>query len=211
MSERRDALIDRALGYFLERGVAGLSLRPLAAEIGTSARLLVYHFGSKDGLVTAVMSEVQARMQRSFTELAAGPRRRQPAGAMQAFWAWMILPANLRYLRLLVEVQVLAIQHPSRYAHYLEGTSSAWLELIERSLPPSKARRALATLCTAVIDGLLLEYLSTGDRRRTTEALRAFAVLLAEGGTGDQARHRNKAGRSGKSASGKSAVRGGDR
>ena len=178
MSERRDELIEKALDYFLDHGVAGLSLRPLAAEIGTSARLLVYHFRSKDGLIQAVMDEVRARVQTSF---AATSERsgKGSAHVMHSFWSWVIRPANARLLKLLFEVQVLALQNPRVYARYLEGTSSSWLALIEASLPPVKERRAAATLCAAVIDGLLLEYLATGDRRRTTEALKLFGRAMA--------------------------------
>ena len=98
---------------------------------------------------------------------------------MHVFWAWTIHPANVKYVRLLFEVQVLAMQNPAKYARYLEGTSSSWLEIIEASLPPSKENRVVATLCAAVIDGLLLEYLSTGDGRRTTKALDFFNRLMA--------------------------------
>jgi len=178
MSDRRRELIDKALGYFLKHGVAGLSLRPLAGQIGSSARLLVYHFGSKDGLIAAVMGEVQARTQKSFAAAAARSIKGRRHDAMRTFWAWIAHPANLPYMRLLFEVQVLALQNPGVYARYLEGTSSSWLELIERSLPRSKANRSVATLCAAVIDGLLLEYLSTGDRRRTTGALELFSTML---------------------------------
>jgi AcrR family transcriptional regulator len=180
MSERREELIEKALAYFLEHGLAGLSLRPLAAQIGSSARLLVYHFGSKDGLIAAVMDEVRARSQTSFAAsvAASGPGARH--GVMKRFWAWIIHPANLPTMRLLFEVQALALQNPAVYARYLEGTSSSWLELIESSLPPSKSNRAKATLCAAVIDGLLLEYLSTGDRRRTTGALDLFSELIQD-------------------------------
>ena len=97
---------------------------------------------------------------------------------MRSFWAWITHPANVPAMRLLFEVQVLALQNPRVYARYLEGTSSTWLKLIERSLPPSRAKRSVATLCGAVMDGLLLEYLSTGDRRRTTGALELFGTLL---------------------------------
>jgi AcrR family transcriptional regulator len=180
MQERREELIEKSLDYMLEHGVAGLTLRPLAGKIGTSARLLVYHFGSKDGLITAVMEEVRARMQRSFAEVLAGPRIKRGKGQMHAFWAWTIHPSNLECIRLLFEVQVLAMQDPARYARYLEGTSSSWLEVIEASLPPSKDNRAIATLCAAVIDGLVLEYMSTGDGRRTTKALDFFTRLMAE-------------------------------
>ena len=180
MRDRREELIEKSLDYMLEHGVAGLTLRPLAGKIGTSARLLVYHFGSKDGLITAVMDEVRARIQKSFADVLAGPGKRRGKGEMHAFWAWTIHPANLKSMRLLFEVQVLAMQDPAKYARYLEGTSSSWLEVIEASLPPSKDNRAIATLCAAVIDGLLLEYMSTGDARRTTRALDFFTRLLAE-------------------------------
>jgi len=180
MSERREELIDKALHYFLKNGLAGLSLRPLARKIGTSARLLVYHFGSKDGLIAAVMDEVQARTQTSFAASAAHAATKSRKGVMRAFWSWITHPANVPTMRLLFEVQALALQNPAVYARYLKGTSSSWLELIESSLPPSKANRATATLCAAVIDGLLLEYLSTGDRRRTTSALDQFLALMRD-------------------------------
>ena len=178
MSERREELVEKALHYFLKHGLAGLSLRPLAGRIGTSARLLVYHFGSKDGLIAAVMDEVQARTQKSFAASAAKGAMKTRRGVMRAFWDWITHPANLPTMRLLFEVQVLAIQNPGAYARYLKGTSSSWLTLIESTLPPSKSNRAVATLCAAVIDGLLLEYLSTGDLRRTTKALDHFSTLM---------------------------------
>ena len=180
MSERRQELIGKALDYMVARGVAGLTLRPLAGAIGTSARLLVYHFGSKDGLITAVMDEVRARAQGSFAEAVARPGKGAAKGAMRTFWAWTIHPENVGYMRLLFEVQVLAIRDPATYGPYLRGTSGSWLELIEASLPPSRRNRAVATLCSAVIDGLLLEYLSSGDGRRTTRALEHFDRLMTD-------------------------------
>jgi AcrR family transcriptional regulator len=176
--ERKDQLRDKALDYCLAHGIAELSLRPLALQIGTSARLLIYHFGSRDGLIVAVMDEAQRRMQHSFGELmrAAGNRT-----ALRTFWDWTTDAGNTPYLRLLFEVQMLALQNPAAYAHYLQGTSSSWLALIEAALPPSSDRRARATLCAAVIDGLLLEFLSTGDLRRTSAALDIFDSLLRAG------------------------------
>src|SRR4029453_15355065 len=94
MSERREELVDKALDYFLKHGLAGLSLRPLAGKIGTSARLLVYHFGSKDGLIAAVMDEVQARTQRSFAASAARAAK-SPKGVMRAFWEGITEPGTL--------------------------------------------------------------------------------------------------------------------
>jgi AcrR family transcriptional regulator len=179
MHERRQELIEQALKCFLEHGVAGLSLRPMAARVGTSARLLIYHFGSKEGLITAVMDEARARMQESFAQLLAD-RGGAAEGLMLSFWAWVTHPNNIKCIRLLLEVQILALQDPVRYARYLKGTSSSWLKLIEASLPASGENRALATLCVAVIDGLLLEYLSTGDSQRTKQALDLFNRVIVD-------------------------------
>src|SRR5258706_6389359 len=116
------------------------------------------------------MEEVRPRTQRSFAASAAHPADRARKDFMRTFWTWITHPANVRHMRLLFEVQVLALQNPAVYARYLESASSSWLNLIEGALPPSKENRAIATLCAAVVDGLLLEFLSTGDRRRTTKA-----------------------------------------
>jgi hypothetical protein len=99
---------------------------------------------------------------------------------MHAFWLWITHPTNIRHMQLLFEVQVLALQHPAGYAHSREGTSSSWLELIEGALPPSKNNRVIATLCAAVMDGLFIEYLNTGDRRRTTQALDLFTQMMQD-------------------------------
>jgi AcrR family transcriptional regulator len=58
---RQDELREAATDYVLEHGLIGLSLRPLAAAVGTSDRMLVYHFGSKDGLLVAVLESVTDR------------------------------------------------------------------------------------------------------------------------------------------------------
>src|ERR1700722_2389557 len=172
---RKNELCGRALDYCLAHGISELSLRPLALQIGTSARLLIYHFGSRDGLIGAVMDEAHRRVQKSFGELMRGAGKQ---GVLRKFWDWTTDPRNSPYLRLMFEVQMLALQNPATYTRYLVGTSSSWLALIETVLPPSPHRRARATLCAAVIDGLLLEFLSTGDLRRTSSALDIFDSML---------------------------------
>jgi AcrR family transcriptional regulator len=172
---RKDELRDKALDYFLEHGLAELSLRPLADEIGTSSRLLIYHFESKEKLITSVMEEARARTQRSFAELI---EQSNNDADLRVFWEWVTDAKNVGYARLLFEVQVLALRKPDTYARYLEDASVSWLDVIESRIPKSPQSRAIATLCSAVIDGLLLDYMSTGDLGRTTDALSLFEALL---------------------------------
>ena len=172
-----EILVEKCLLYFLKHGIANLSLRPLAAEIGTSARMLVHHFGSKQHLIATVMGRVRDRLQQILNDLCTGTKPGTPA-VMLEFWKQITTNENRPYLRLLLEVQVLAIANPRPYRAYLAATSSTWLDVIEDALGPGRNRRTTATLCTAVIDGLLLELFSTGDLRRTSRALRVFTASI---------------------------------
>lgn len=176
--DRKDELRDQALEYLMDHGLADLSLRPLGEAIGSSARLLIYHFGSKEGLIATVMAELHARNQQSFTELM---HKTQGKGGLEAFWNWVVSPKNRRAVRLLFEVQALAMQKPDTYGQYLEDSSAGWIDLIAQALPPGPDNRALATLCAAVIDGLVLEYFATHDLARTTRALKLFLAMLQAG------------------------------
>ena len=55
MSTRRDELAEAATDYAVEHGLIGLSLRPLAGALGTSDRMLLYHFRDKDDLVATIL------------------------------------------------------------------------------------------------------------------------------------------------------------
>ena len=65
----KELLLERTIGYLAEHGVIDVSLRALAAAIGTSHRMLIYHFGSKDGLFVAVVRAVEARQRAAFSDL----------------------------------------------------------------------------------------------------------------------------------------------
>jgi AcrR family transcriptional regulator len=175
MQTRKAELLSAAAEYLAENGVADLSLRPMAAAIGTSARLLIFHFGSKERLVQEAMAEVQHRLQTSFVSMIdAGPRRVAP---LKRFWHWATRPENLPYVRLLYEVQIIAIQNPEAYGVYLRQSSMDWLGLAVQAMSASARTTTMATLCIAVFDGLFLELLSTGDHARLTRALDRFIAM----------------------------------
>ena len=172
--DTRTDLLQKCFRYFLRHGVAHLSLRPLAAAVGTSARMLLHYFGSKEALIAEVMEQVHLRLQATFLELLDEPRKNAGHHFLLDFWGALAADANRPSLRLLFEVQVLAVQNPKRYQRYLSGTSGSWRKLIERALPGRASKAATSTLYNAVVDGLLLELLATGDVRRTSQALRLF-------------------------------------
>jgi AcrR family transcriptional regulator len=179
MQTRKEILTDELVGYLLEHGLSDLSLRPLADALGTSARLLIYHFESKEGLLAEVLESMQTRLRMSFgsmVERRAG-RSERP---LKLFWDWAITDENYPYFKLLYELQILAVQNPAVYGQYLQRNASNWSELIATALPDAERTPAMVTLLGAVFDGLFLELMSTGDRKRTTQAVLQFIQLVDE-------------------------------
>lgn len=178
MAERKVHLRAAVLDYLLKHGVASASLRPMAAALGTSARILMFHFKSKEALLQEAMEELQSQLRTSFAAMVdPGPRRVSP---LKRFWLWAARPQNTSRLRLLYEVQIIAIQNPAKYGRYLAESSANWLAISLEAMSEPLRKGPMARLCIAVFDGLMLEYLSTGNLRATTQALDHFIALLQQ-------------------------------
>jgi len=160
---RRADVLARAADYVLERGLAGLSLRPLAKALGTSPRMLLYDFVSKEQLIHEVLAEIRRREETLLTA---------DVQTLADVWRWISAPEREPFLRLFFEIYVGAL-----------GSGEAvplvrdWLDFLQTKWrPPVDA--ATATLMVAVVRGLLLDRLATGDRKRTDAAIRRFADLV---------------------------------
>src|SRR5947209_9332797 len=102
-SPRRDELLELAYGYALEHGVADLSLRPLAAAVGSSPRVLLFLFGSKAALVQALLTRARADELELLKELQSRTDGGDLAGAAAELWQWLAAEEHGALLRLWVE------------------------------------------------------------------------------------------------------------
>jgi len=92
VKEIRQDLLDRATDHVLAEGLIGLSLRPLAAAIGTSDRMLIYHFGTRDALVSAIVVNSGHRSQEAIDAL---PGARSIRSGVNKLWeAYRTEPLN---------------------------------------------------------------------------------------------------------------------
>ena len=175
MSSRKRQLREDALAYLLEHGLAEFSLRPMAAELGTSARILLFHFKSKEHLLEEVMDELNGHLQASFQKLSEPDKMGTPP--LKRFWLWASKPTNLPYLKLLYEAQITASHGTEAQLRHVQQASAHWQAIALRSLSASLGNETMATLCIAIFDGLLIELINTGDRARLTRALDAFIAI----------------------------------
>ncbi len=160
--------------------MADLSLRPLAAAVRSSPRVLLYLFGSKDGLVRALL--VRARSDE--LDLLTGMRQRSDDGhaagledAGGEVWAWLAAEDHRALLTLWVEAYARSLINPDGpWADFARTTVHDWLAVLADAQSPAErnTRYGLAqrTLVLAVLRGALLDLLATGDLDRTTSAVR---------------------------------------
>jgi len=180
MSSRKTELLDAALKYLLEHGVANASLRPMAAELGTSPRILMFHFRSKEGLFQDVFEELHCRLRASLRATVSIDSDSFHVPPLRLFWQWATSKENLPYFCLLYEAQIVALQNPQEYGRYLRKASGDWQAAAFDLMSPSLKSKAMASLCIAVFDGLMIELISGGDMQHLSEALDLF-ISMATG------------------------------
>jgi AcrR family transcriptional regulator len=205
-TDAREQLLARVVEHLADHGVAGLSLRELAGDLGTSHRMLVYHFGSKAGLLAEVVRHVEAAQRAPFEALAAAVAAgadgadgadqvegadqadqvvEQVAERMWAMWAHWLEPSMQRQERLFFEMVGMALQGDPTMQPLLDDLVTPWLEPIATLRMRQGVGRdealAEARLALAVTRGLLLDVLATGDREAATRAFVHFGRLLGVG------------------------------
>jgi AcrR family transcriptional regulator len=176
---KRDALLDEATEVLARTGVVDTSLRSLATEMGTSARMLIYYFGSKENLILSVLRRqvvVETVLLHTVEEF------RQ--------WClddWQVVTRGHKRasVRIMEQVFGAACGQDSPYADYTAATlahlvrnSQARMEAI--GMPPDVAH-ARSRLALAAIQGLVIEYFTTHDPGAVDETYRQLIddVLLA--------------------------------
>jgi len=184
-SARKRELLEAAYGYVLANGLAGMSLRPLAKEIGSSPRVLLFLFGSKDELIRALLARAREEELRYLAVLRDG---RDLAATARETWAWLAAPAHRALLVLWVEGYARSLTgDPGPWAAFGRDTVRDWLDLLASRQPrrdAAGAERDAAgaeeerTLLLAVLRGALLDLLATGDTDRVTRAVQRHLRAL---------------------------------
>jgi AcrR family transcriptional regulator len=189
--ERKASVLKAMADFLLGSGLSDASLRPAASALGTSPRMLLYHFRSKEQLVVAALQEVRRRetdmLMRAIRKLS----HASEAEVLRAIWRWYAAPRRAPYLRLFFEAWGLSLQHPYLYEGFLENVRKDLLVVAEEALVqrgyPRRDARAVGTFMIAAFRGLLMDLVTNKDRDRLDDALEIFVlvtrVMAAKGPT----------------------------
>jgi AcrR family transcriptional regulator len=174
-SQPRDRLLAAAVQEAMRGGIADLSLRELAAAIGTSHRMLLYHFGSREGLLVAVARAVEEAERARFLSWGMTPED------ARRIWQRLSDPALWPAERLFFELYVQALLGRLGDEQFLDSAVQGWIAPVAAAMVEAGASEASAhidaRLGMAVVRGLLLDLLATGNRDAVTEAFERFVRL----------------------------------
>ncbi len=186
-TERRRELLDALFDEFAANGIGNRSLRDVAAAVGTSHRMLLHHFGSREDLLIAIVEEAERRQMALVPGLP-----EDPADGFSAMWADLRRPELRQLERLFFECYSRAAQGEKPFTRMVPGAVDGWLREVEAAAAGVPYDGAMARLGLAVTRGLLLDLVATDDDAGVDGAAAEFARLLrghgptSVGGVDDQ-------------------------
>lgn len=186
MADPKTDLLNRIVDDVARNGVGDRSLRELATSVGSSHRMLIYHFGSREGLVAAIVADVETR-QRAL--MATTDVTNDPSDVVRAVWQRVSDPQMRPFVQLFFEAAAYSSRQKDE-ARTRSSTSTSVLgehgELTESWIDEVTAMAARTAsspsqldvrLGIAVVRGLLVDVISGGDIAGATESLERFLTL----------------------------------
>jgi AcrR family transcriptional regulator len=169
--EIKQRLLEACTDYALEHGLPD-RLGPLATATGTSSRMLIYHFDTRDDLLREILRRARQRQVKAFTEFIRLRPDEPYLVTLARAWSAISGPQGEAYLRMFSRLHDSAGE--PLWPGFRRAATTDWLAPLEEGMR-SLGRPELATVVLAVIRGLLMDLDATGD---TTRTHRAFADFL---------------------------------
>ena len=147
-------------------------MREVAEAVGTSHRMLLHHFGSREDLLVAIVEAVERRQMTLLPDLPT-----DPADNFAAMWAHVSRPELRQAERLFFECYARASQGEKPFDRMVPGAVNGWLDEVD-AVAEVPVDRAFARLGMAVVRGLLLDLVATDDDAGVQAAADVFVSML---------------------------------
>ena len=174
--QKKEELLERCLAAAIEVGALDSSINAIAKRIGTSGRMLVYHFGSKHELERQLIGLLETRLREKLwsfqgVSLEGADSLAQPLLEM---WRHLTSPEMHGLLKLTMELNQRAIQGDSETQRFLEQESQKWVD----SLFNLTNDKTTALLLFHLFQGAILDFLTTGNAQRGQQTIKSFTETM---------------------------------
>jgi AcrR family transcriptional regulator len=185
----RERILDAAIEVLKADGYAGLTMAKVAARGGESKPLVAYHFGSKQGLVSAAGRQIAEEI--TDDVLAAIGEADTIEGVVRGVAAGVeeVLDRDERIARLYFDLAAVSVVEPE-VRRTIAEVNEQWREVVTRLLTeasdglPRARARVLTIMVIAGMQGMTLERIERGatpERRRALELFVRSALAAAAG------------------------------
>ncbi|MFC4375978.1 TetR/AcrR family transcriptional regulator [Nocardia halotolerans] len=176
--QKRADLLAGVVAYIAGHGLAALSLRPLAAELGTSSRMLIYYFGTKEELLVQALATQRPDLTALFVDVV------EPEALCDRLVGFFDLNsegAEADSVRVLLQVLGAACAPDSPYQDYANAAIATFVTELAAALRRTglaEDPEVVATLLVSALRGIIQDRMITGDRERTTRAARTLIAAV---------------------------------
>ncbi|MEV1020985.1 TetR family transcriptional regulator [Streptomyces sp. NPDC050264] len=181
-TEKRAELLGDVVAYIQRHGLAGLSLTPLAEEIGTTKRMLLYYFESRENLLARALAASRPDAHALFDGVTDA---RELRGSAHTLWRAITVGEQAGPIRMLLQLLSLAATDPEQYGKLAADTVEFMVgpiaDAFVRLGATDQRARERATLLVSGLRGLCQDRLVTGDADRTDAAARHLIDAAALG------------------------------
>jgi AcrR family transcriptional regulator len=182
VADRRDELLDGATAWAFEHGLAQLSLRPLAKALGTSDRMLIYYFGSRDQLLVDIAERATALLVATMPIVDPTHPPRSARVWLDACWLLFTDPGMRPAMSFLFELDALGTRAPGSLRDAARLVADAWIAAVDATLAalgvPSRSRAGLTRVVAAALVGLALDALVAPEPVRPAAAVTVLARVI---------------------------------
>lgn len=133
--DKKAAALEAILDHLLARGLEDAGIRSLAKSAGISDRMLIYYFGSKNGLISDALDVLSERTSAGLSMLIADGRHEAEA-IMAVLDAAMDIPEFENAMKLFLEVAARGARGIEPYRTSAKTTIDFWLKWLEERLKP---------------------------------------------------------------------------
>lgn len=178
LATRRAAeMLPEIVEVLRRRGPAGFQLGTIADDLGTSSRMLIYHFGSRDDLLSHVMRILRRDTVRELSS----PPPTSVLEAIDRWWAYYM--EHTSDIQLFFHLASRRFEEPGRFDEFASTAIDIWRDYFASALEAQGMDAAhaevLGRLIIGTLRGITADYLITGDREHVEESLADFRELLS--------------------------------
>jgi AcrR family transcriptional regulator len=171
---RKPQLLGEILDYLLDKSLASVSFRTIAQALGFSTYTLVYHFGTREQLLSEIVAAVSTRATviEELMESAPNTLERYFKG-LEESWQWTLKPRNRQLQRLEFEAALIEALEPSSHS-FSRSLFDTWLRIGSSALTSlgiePAAAEVEARLVVNTFYGIQYDYVLNGDAKPATLA-----------------------------------------